>query len=171
VKTTGTRFSEQSRLITSPVAFTTSTVQLFNFNDSEVRVVQIEGNPWFVATDVAFLLFGYTTGLVSVYSRLDTDEQRIITRSEGFGFSLFANTKAPKMRLISESGLYKLVMRSDKQEAKSFQDWVTKVVLPAIRKDGGSVGCICRVFSTTPPPDPSGSPHARYHEMKPRYPQ
>lgn len=62
---------------------------------------------------------------------------RIVSRSEGFGFSLFANAKAPKMRLISESGLYKLVMRSDKPEAKSFQDWVTKVVLPAIRQDGG----------------------------------
>lgn len=37
--------------------------------------------------------------------------------------------------IISESGLYKLVMRSDKPEAKAFQDWVTKVVLPAIRKD------------------------------------
>lgn len=40
---------------------------------------------------------------------------------------------------ISESGLYKLILRSDKPEAKAFQDWVTKVVLPAIRKDGGYV--------------------------------
>lgn len=41
--------------------------------------------------------------------------------------------------LISESGLYKLIMRSDKPEAKAFQDWVTRDVLPAIRKDGGYV--------------------------------
>jgi len=41
--------------------------------------------------------------------------------------------------LVSESGLYKLVMRSDKPQAKAFQDWVTKVVLPAIRKDGAYV--------------------------------
>ena len=40
------------------------------------------------------------------------------------------------IKIISESGLYKLVMRSDKVEAKEFQDWVAKVVLPAIRKDG-----------------------------------
>jgi hypothetical protein len=40
---------------------------------------------------------------------------------------------------VSESGLYKLIMRSDKPEAKDFQDWVTRVVLPAIRKDGGYV--------------------------------
>ena len=41
--------------------------------------------------------------------------------------------------LISESGLYKLVMRSDKPEAREFQDWVTRVVLPAIRKDGAYI--------------------------------
>lgn len=39
-------------------------------------------------------------------------------------------------KLITESGLYKLIMRSDKPEAKRFQDWVTREVLPAIRKDG-----------------------------------
>ncbi len=41
--------------------------------------------------------------------------------------------------MLSESGLYKLVMRSDKPQAKRFQDWVTKDVLPAIRKDGGYI--------------------------------
>jgi hypothetical protein len=40
------------------------------------------------------------------------------------------------VKLVSESGLYKLIMRSDKPEAREFQNWVTKVVLPAIRKDG-----------------------------------
>ncbi|WP_425292724.1 BRO-N domain-containing protein [Agrobacterium tumefaciens] len=39
--------------------------------------------------------------------------------------------------MISESGLYKLIMRSDKPEARKFQDWVTRDVLPAIRKTGG----------------------------------
>lgn len=39
--------------------------------------------------------------------------------------------------IISESGLYKLIMRSDKPEARKFQDWVTRDVLPAIRKTGG----------------------------------
>lgn len=41
--------------------------------------------------------------------------------------------------IVSESGLYKLIMRSDKPEAKAFQDWVTRDVLPAIRKDGGYI--------------------------------
>ena len=43
------------------------------------------------------------------------------------------------MRLVTESGLYKLVLRSDKPEAKEFQHWVTSVVLPAIRKDGAYI--------------------------------
>ena len=47
--------------------------------------------------------------------------------------------KSNAITLISESGLYKLVMRSDKPEARQFQDWVTGVVLPAIRKDGSYV--------------------------------
>jgi len=43
------------------------------------------------------------------------------------------------MVLVSESGLYKLIMRSDKPQARLFQDWVTRDVLPAIRKDGAYV--------------------------------
>jgi prophage antirepressor-like protein len=42
-------------------------------------------------------------------------------------------------QLVSKSGLYKLIMRSDKPQARAFQDWVTRVVLPAIRKTGGYV--------------------------------
>lgn len=41
--------------------------------------------------------------------------------------------------IVSESGLYKLIMRSDKPEARAFQDWVTRVVLPSIRKTGAYV--------------------------------
>ena len=43
------------------------------------------------------------------------------------------------MVTISESGLYKLIMRSDKPEAQDFQNWVTRVVLPSIRKDGAYI--------------------------------
>ncbi|EEW80532.1 LOW QUALITY PROTEIN: BRO family protein, partial [Brucella abortus bv. 4 str. 292] len=44
--------------------------------------------------------------------------------------------RQPSLLSVSESGLYKLIMRSRKPEAKKFQNWVTQVVLPAIRKDG-----------------------------------
>lgn len=86
----------------------------------------IEGNPWFVASDVAQLLYGRTTGLTDVFARLSMDEVRVVTRSEVICLPLFDGSKAPRIRLVSESGLYKLVMRSDKPEAKRFQDWVTK---------------------------------------------
>lgn len=59
-----------------------------------------------------------------------TDEKRTLTRNEGW------TGKGHSGNLISESGLYKLVMRSDKPAAREFQDWVTRTVLPAIRKDG-----------------------------------
>lgn len=48
-------------------------------------------------------------------------------------------SKGRPNKIVSESGLYKLVMRSDKPEAKAFQDWVTGTVLPSIRKDGGYI--------------------------------
>ena len=61
---------------------------------------------------------------------LDSDEQTLI-RNEGQ-----KQGAAPSWKAINESGLYKLVMRSDKPEARKFQDWVTREVLPAIRKVG-----------------------------------
>ncbi|MCC5978084.1 MAG: hypothetical protein JJU21_08480 [Salinarimonas sp.] len=55
----------------------------------------------------------------------------------GYHVATLAQTKGnPNKNVISESGLYKLIMRSDKPQAREFQDWVTRVVLPAIRKDG-----------------------------------
>ena len=56
------------------------------------------------------------------------DDEKRVVKLPGFrGFGVL---------VLNESGLYKLVMRSNKPEAKAFQDWVTRVVLPDIRKDG-----------------------------------
>lgn len=65
--------------------------------------------------------------------RLAPDELSIATVDLANGLTM------RKSKLVSESGLYKLVMRSRKPEARAFQDWVTRVVLPAIRKDGAYV--------------------------------
>lgn len=107
-----------------------------SFNTTQVRVVQIDGKPWFVATDVCHVL-GYhvrangkpNTGVA--LARVDTSEKGVY----------LLNTPGGKQRLtcLSESGLYKLIMRSDKPEARKFQDWVTQVVLPAIRRDGAYI--------------------------------
>ena len=90
-------------------------------------MVTIDNNPWFVAADVCKTLD--LTNVTIATQRLDDSEKA--------KFNLGLRGSAPT--IISESGLYKLVMRSDKPEAKCFQDWVTKVVLPAIRKDGGYI--------------------------------
>ncbi|WP_417799066.1 Bro-N domain-containing protein [Terasakiella pusilla] len=84
----------------------------------------IGNDPWFVAADIARVLAlpNITSTLKSKY--IDPNEKAMTI----IGFR--------EVNIISESGLYKLVMRSDKPQAKAFQDWVTRDVLPAIRKDG-----------------------------------
>lgn len=108
---------------------------LFMFKDHEVRTAKIEGAPWFVAADVC-LSIGYSVkadGSVNVYNALRTlGADEVIT-------ARISGNRGTGSKFVSESGLYKLVMRSDKPEAKDFQNWVTKVVLPAIRKDGGYI--------------------------------
>lgn len=93
-----------------------------------------KGEPWFVATDVCRTL-GFrskTNGSVNVFNALRTLEaQECNTRQISVGGR--AN------RLVSESGLYKLIVRSDKPQAKPFQNWVTGEVLPSIRKTGNYI--------------------------------
>ena len=104
-------------------------IKVFNYQGSrEVRVIEQDGEPWFVAKDVGEIL-GFSNVRVEV-SRLDDDEKgesQIVTPSNG-GYS--------KVNIISESGLYTLIMRSNKPEAKEFRRWVTGKVLPSIRKHG-----------------------------------
>ena len=105
-------------------------VSLYDFKGHQVRVVELEGNPWFVAADVNRILYGFTTGLAWVMKRLDADEK------SKCGRTTLGMKPGRDAAIVSESGLYKLIMRSDKPEAKVFQDWVTREVLPRIRKDG-----------------------------------
>ena len=97
----------------------------FNYNSKSVRVVEINGNPWFVAVDVCAIL-GVRNASDAI-RRLDDDEVTL-DQIEG---------SHRKTNLISESGLYNLILRSDKLEAKPFRKWVTSEVLPSIRKTGG----------------------------------
>ncbi len=103
-------------------------LQVFNYNGAEVRTVVIDGDVWFVAKDLGDIL-GLSNIRVEV-SRLDDDEKRvsqIVTPSNG-GYS--------NVTVISESGLYSLIFRSNKPEAKAFSKWVRSEVLPSIRKNG-----------------------------------
>jgi prophage antirepressor-like protein len=109
----------------------TTDITPFNFNNQQVRVVTDEqGEPWFVAVDVCSIL-----GLDNVtraIASLDDDEKNTIILNNG-------TPGNPYRAIISESGLYSLMMRSRKPGAKPFQRWVTHEVLPAIRKHGAYV--------------------------------
>jgi prophage antirepressor-like protein len=95
-----------------------------------VRMVRIDGQLWFVAADVASMLGFDTTAGAGWHTRhLHPDERNTITLTEG-------RRGNPNKTVISESGLYKLILRSDKLEARIFDRWVRHEVLPAIRKDG-----------------------------------
>jgi prophage antirepressor-like protein len=105
----------------------------FEFAGMELRALVREGKPWFVVSDVCRCV-GLTTNNTTQHTRnLGPDEvalNRIKSNSTGSG------SGAKNALTISESGLYKIVMRCDKPKARQFQEWVTRDVLPAIRKDG-----------------------------------
>jgi len=96
-----------------------------------ILTVEIDGAPWFVAADICRVL-GRTNPTMALRA-LDSDEQTLI-RNEGQG-----RGGAPSWKAINESGLYRMVVRSTKPEVRKFQDWVTREVLPAIRKGGAYV--------------------------------
>lgn len=115
-----------------------SNLTTFNFNDNQVRTVLIDDEPWFVASDITSIL--ELTNTTMAVQSLDDDEYRIIGRGEMASLTL-SSTEGQKggaqsMTLVNESGLYSLVMRSRKPEAKAFRKWVTSEVLPSIRKTG-----------------------------------
>lgn len=112
------------------------TLSSFNFSGLELRVISLNGEPWFVAADACDALSMSRAGGTKQWLRnLHNDEQRLAERATLP--ELFSGSRAPSYTVINESGLYKLIMRSDKPEAHKFQDWVTREVLPAIRKTGG----------------------------------
>lgn len=102
-------------------------VQVFD-NDQfgQIRVVTTDGEPWFVAKDVCDAL-GIDTN--HIREALDDDEVNTLRITEGKG--------NPNKTIITEAGLYSLILRSRKPEAKAFKRWVTHEVLPSIRKSGG----------------------------------
>lgn len=97
----------------------------FHFEAREVRTVLINDQPWFFAVDVCASLGLSDTNKALI--GLDDDEKREHEQYSGSG---------RRPILINESGLYSLILRSRKAEAKRFKKWVTAEVLPAIRKHG-----------------------------------
>lgn len=107
-----------------------SNIQIFNYQNNEVRTVEMGGEPWFVLKDVCGVLDIADHKVVA--RRLDEDEvcQTPLTDSMG---------RQQSTTIINESGLYHVILRSDKPEAAPFRKWVTSEVLPSIRKNGGYI--------------------------------
>lgn len=106
-------------------------IQRFDFKGAALRALTDEnGEPWFIAKDVCDVL-GLENSRKAT-AELDSDEKNTVTISDGIAGN-------PNKTIISEPGLYCLVMKSRKPEAKEFKRWVTHEVLPQIRKTGGYI--------------------------------
>ena len=110
-------------------------LQKFDFKGTSLRTLTDEaGEPWFVTKDVCDIL-GMSNPSMAV-TALDKDEVAQIDPKDYLGSE---NRSNQAVNIVSEPGLYKLIMRSRKPEAKEFQRWVTHEVLPQIRKTGGYI--------------------------------
>ena len=98
-------------------------MQVFQYKNNEVRTVEQGGEVWWVLADVCRVLD--IKNPTDVRKRLDEDER-----------ARFNLGRQGEANIISESGLYKVILRSDKPVAKEFTRWVTHEVLPAIRRTG-----------------------------------
>lgn len=110
-------------------------LQIFNHPQfGEIRALEIDGEPWFVGKDVAHAL-GYANHKKALGDHVDEEDKMQedgVTIRDPIG-------RDQHPTIISESGLYSLVMGSKLKEAKKFKRWVTHDVLPTIRKTGGYV--------------------------------
>ena len=102
-------------------------VQVWNYEGAEVRTVQIDGEPWFVLADICREL--EISHVKDTATRIDEDDLGQTEVIDRMG-------RSQKVWIINESGLYTVILRSDKPQAKPFRKWVTSVVLPSIRKTG-----------------------------------
>jgi len=106
-----------------------ATFREFSFDTQRQMVrtmIDRDGEPWFVAQDVCDVL-EHTNSRMAIQS-LEEDEKDVS--------KVYTSTGEKEANIINESGLYNLIFRSNKTQAKVFRKWVTSEVLPAIRKQG-----------------------------------
>lgn len=109
-----------------------SELQIFDYGNYQIRTMIKNGEPWWVLKDVCDVL--KLTNPIKVATRLDDDEKNKIDPNSELG----SRSNEP-ITIINESGLYNVILRSDKPEAKKFKKWITAEVLPSIRKYGAYV--------------------------------
>ena len=113
--------------LNEPKAKQKNELQLFNYNDAPIRVIENNnGELWFIAKDVCNIL--ELADVSMSVSKLDNDEKLVQ--------KFFVAGQNRDVITINESGLYALIMRSNKPEARKFTKWITSEVIPSIRKTG-----------------------------------
>ncbi|ADE14156.1 BRO domain protein [Nitrosococcus halophilus Nc 4] len=110
----------------------------FNFDGHDIRVVMIDGEPWFVAKDLCDVLeIGNPS---EAMKRLDDDEKMTLSNTEGQKINTESHSGkrggAQFFNVVNESGVYNLIFASRKPEARRFRRWVTSELLPTLRKTG-----------------------------------
>ena len=105
-------------------------MQIFTYGETPVRTVMKDNEPWFVLKDVCEVLNLSTPKRVA--ERLDNDEVSLTHLIDAIG-------RKQETTIINEPGLYNVILRSDKPQAKPFRKWVTAEVLPSIRRTGGYI--------------------------------
>ncbi len=106
-------------------------IQIFkNEQFGEVRVIEQNGEPWFVGKDVADIL-GYQNGSRDINTHVDNEDK--------LKYQISTAGQMREQTIINESGLYSLIISSKLPQAKQFKRWVTSEVLPSIRKHGGYI--------------------------------
>ena len=101
-------------------------LQTFSYESAKIRAVDVNGEPWFIAKDVCDAI--NIADPSQAAERLDEDERLMRT--------IYVSGQGRKTLMVNESGLYALIIRSNKEEAKSFRKWITSEVMPSIRKTG-----------------------------------
>lgn len=100
----------------------------FHYSTHPVRTVVIDREPWFVLADLCKVL-GLSANIAQVRNRLDDGACQTYPIADSLGRTQTAT-------IVSEPGMYEVVIRSDKPDAINFRRWITGTVLPSIRKTG-----------------------------------
>ena len=107
-----------------------------NTQFGQIRVIEHDGEPWFVGKDVAEIL-GYENPTKAIRDHVDDEDKMGVQNVTPSIIDALGREQWPTW--INESGLYSLVLRSNLPTARQFKRWVTSEVLPAIRKTGGYI--------------------------------
>lgn len=106
-------------------------LKVWNYEETLIRTLELNGEPWFVGKDVAEVL-GYAKPRNAIAAHVDEEDKKDAPIQGDLGGT-------QKMTIINESGVYALIFGSKLPNAKAFKRWVTSEVLPSIRKTGGYV--------------------------------